>query len=80
MNDIQGLGMTRESSSLKVFLDVFILLTMPDQCRRNEVVYLNIDVFSHLKKNQSVALSFQRNGGEFEVLKSAYDGWNDGKY
>lgn len=79
MNDIHGLGMTKESSSLKIFLDVLILLTMPDRCKRNEVVYLNIDVFSYLKNNQSVALSFQRSDGEFEVLKAAYDGWIDGK-
>lgn len=75
MNDVHGLGLTDKVTSLKVFQDFFIQLILPYQCKRTEVVTLNIIVFSYLLKNQQVTLSVARNDKEFTVLKPAESGW-----
>jgi Alpha-2-macroglobulin family len=76
MNDCFGLGLSDKVTSLKVFQDFFIQLTLPYQCKRTEVVTLNIIVFSYLLKSQQVTLSVARNDQEFTVLKPADSGWN----
>lgn len=75
MNECYGLGMSEKVTSLKIFQDFFILLTLPHHCKRTEVVYIDIGVFSYLDRNQSVTISVTRNDKEFTVLKPEFDGW-----
>jgi Alpha-2-macroglobulin family len=75
MNDCYGLGLSCKATSLKVFKEFFIQLTLPFQCKRTEVVTLNILVFSYLPKKQSVTLSVARNDLEFSVINPADSGW-----
>lgn len=75
MNEHYGLGITDKITSLKIFKDFFIQLTLPHHCKRTEVVYVDIAVVSNLDQAQSVTLSFARNDVEFTVLKPDDNGW-----
>jgi Alpha-2-macroglobulin family len=79
MNDRNGLGLTGTFTSLKVFQDFFIQLTLPYQCKRTETVTLNIIIFSFLPNTQSVTVSVARKDTEFTVVNPAFNGWN-GKF
>jgi Alpha-2-macroglobulin family len=76
MNDRNGLGLSDKSTSLRVFQDFFIQLTLPYQCKRTETVTLNIIIFSFLPNNQSVTVSVARKDTEFTVVNPAFNGWN----
>ena len=75
MNNIHGMGITDGPTSLKVFKNFFIQMTLPYNCKRSELVILDINVFSYLDVNQTVTLSVDRNDKEFSVLKPSLDGW-----
>ena len=75
MNNIHGMGITDGPTSLKVFKNFFIQMTLPYNCKRTEVVILDINVFSYLDVNQTVTLSVRRNDIEFTVLEPSFDGW-----
>jgi hypothetical protein len=75
MNDIYGLGLTDEFTTLKVFQDFFIVLTLPHHCKRTEIVTLPIRIYSYLSSDQSVTLSVARNDAEFTAMKPSADGW-----
>jgi hypothetical protein len=76
MNNVHGLGLTDEFTTLKVFQNFFIQLKLPNHCKRTEIVTLPIDINSHLPSNQSVTLSVARNDAEFTAVKPSADGWS----
>ena len=75
MNNIYGIAITDEPKRLKVFKNFFIQMTLPYNCKRTEVVILDINVFSYLDVDQTVTLSVRRNDIEFSALKPSFDGW-----
>jgi hypothetical protein len=75
MNDVYGLGLTEKFTTLKVFQDFFIVMTLPHHCKRTEIVTLPIRIFSYLPSDQSVTLSVARNDAEFTVMKPSVEGW-----
>lgn len=77
MNDHYGLGLTETPGSVKVFKDFFIKLSVPFEVKRNEVVTLNILLFSFLSSSKNITLSVTRNDAEFSALdpERSINGW-----
>jgi Alpha-2-macroglobulin family len=76
MNDCNGLGLTEKFTTLKVFQDFFIQMTLPYQCKRTETVTLNTIIFSFLPNNQFVTVSVAKKDTEFTFVNPAFNGWN----
>lgn len=75
MNDCYGLGLSDKVTSVRVFQDFFIQLTLPPRCKRTEVAVLNIVVNSYLATSQNVTISVARNDLDFTVLRQEESGW-----
>ena len=76
MNDVNGIGLTDKPISVRVFKDFFIELSMPFNCKRSEIVSLDILLFSFVNFSQNVTLGIGRNDREFTVLQQTETGWS----
>lgn len=63
-----GLGLTRESKSVKVFQPFFISLNLPYSVKRGEIVAMSAILFNYLDTKIVANLSLQNENGEFEFV------------
>lgn len=63
-----GLGLTRESKSVKVFQPFFISLNLPYSVKRGEIVAVSAILFNYLDTNIVANLSLHNENGEFEFV------------
>jgi hypothetical protein len=80
MNSISGLGLSEKPAEVRVFIDFFVAVDLPYNCKRGEVVPVIASVFSYLSRNQTVTVSFGRNDDEFAVMDPAINKWSSEIY
>lgn len=73
MSGVYGLGTTEKPAEIKV--GFYLDLSLPYNCRRGETVPLNINIFSHLSRNQSVTVTVARSESDFTILNPTNDKW-----
>lgn len=75
MNDANGVGLSEKTTSVRVFKDFFMQVSIPFNCKRSEIVSVEILLFSFVNFTQNVTLGVARNDRQFTVVQQAETGW-----
>jgi CD109 antigen len=73
MNQVTGLGITKQATKLNVFQPFFASTNLPYSIKRGEVVAISIEVFNYLETDQMTQVTLFNKDGEFEFVDASDD-------
>lgn len=70
LNYKDGLGLTKQSSKLSVFMPFFIYLNLPYSIKRGEIISIQAVIFNYMKDDYSATVTMSNEKQEFEFVEN----------
>lgn len=70
LNYKDGLGLTKQSSKLSVFMPFFIYLNLPYSIKRGEIISIQAVIFNYMKDDYQATVTMSNEKQEFEFVEN----------